>query len=158
MKTANAITLNRKNNTIEVTKKFYEAASKYNSEEELLLREAQKNNPGFKVVVATRKTKSTYKGLDYEFMTTYIKAHDDAEKSKMATFLEMRALTAEAIMMDAVPADYLTVKEWFLREFPEIEAFHDKRKQMLANIEKKNEEKRLEREMKKRELLLASVA
>lgn len=60
--------------------------------------------------------------------------------------------------MDAAPADYLTVKEWFLREFPEIEAFHDKRKQMLANIEKKNEEKRLEREMKKRELLLASVA
>ena len=158
MKTANAINLNRQNRTIEVTKKFYTAASKYNSEEELLLREAQKNNPGFKVVVATRKTKSTYKGLDYEFMTTYIKKHDDAEKSKMATFLEMRALTAEAIMMDAAPADYLTVKEWFLREFPEIEAFHDKRKQMLANIEKKNEEKRLEREMKKRELLLASVA
>ena len=158
MKTANAINLNRKNNTIEVTKKFYEAASKYNSEEELLLREAQKNNPGFKVVVATRKTKSTYKGLDYEFMTTYIKAHDDENKTKMAAFLEMRALTAEAIMMDAAPADYLTVKEWFLREFPEIEAFHDKRKQMLANIEKKNEEKRLEREMKKRELLLASVA
>ena len=158
MKTANAITLNHKNRTIEVTKKFYTAASKYNSEEELLLRGAQQNNPTYKVVVATRKTKSTYKGLDYEFMTTYIKKHDDAEKSKMATFLEMRALTAEAIMMDAAPADYLTVKEWFLREFPEIEAFHDKRKQMLANIEKKNEEKRLEREMKKRELLLASVA
>lgn len=158
MKTANAINLNRKNNTIEVTKKFYEAASKYNSEEELLLREAQKNNPGFKVVVATRKTKSTYKGLDYEFMTTYIKAHDDENKTKMAAFLEMRALTAEAIMMDAAPADYLDVKKWFLNEFPEIEAFHDKRKQMLANIEKKNEEKRLEREMKKRELLLASVA
>ena len=158
MKTANTITLNHKTRTIEVTKKFYEAASKYNSEEEILLREAQQNNPGFKVVVATRKTKSTYKGLDYDFMTTYIKKHDDAEKSKMATFLEMRALTAEAIAMDASPADYLTVKEWFLNEFPEIEAFHDKRKQMLANIEKKNEEKRLEREMKKRELLLASVA
>ena len=158
MKTANAINLNRKNNTIEVTKKFYEAASKYNSEEELLLREAQKNNPGFKVVVATRKTKSTYKGLDYEFMTTYIKAHDDENKTKMAAFLEMRALTAEAIMMDAAPADYLSVKEWFLNEFPEIEAFHEKRQQMLAEIEKKSAEKRLEREMKKRELLLASVA
>ena len=158
MKTANTITLNHKNRTIEVTKKFYAAASKYNSEEELLLRGAQQNNPGYKVEVISRKTKSTYKGLDYDFMTTYIKKHDDAEKSKMATFLEMRALTAEAIAMDASPADYLTVKEWFLNEFPEIEAFHDKRKQMLANIEKKNEEKRLEREMKKRELLLASVA
>ena len=158
MKKSISITLNRQNRTIEVTKKFYEAASKYNSEEEILLREAQQNNPGFKVVVATRKTKSTYKGLDYEFMTTYIKAHDDENKTKMAAFLEMRALTAEAIMMDVAPADYLSVKEWFLNEFPEIEAFHDKRKQMLANIEKKNEEKRLEREMKKRELLLASVA
>ena len=158
MKTANTITLNHKTRTIEVTKKFYAAASKYNSEEELLLRGAQQNNPGYKVEVISRKTKSTYKGLDYDFMTTYIKKHDDAEKSKMATFLEMRALTAEAIAMDASPADYLTVKEWFLNEFPEIEAFHDKRKQMLANIEKKNEEKRLEREMKKRELLLASVA
>ena len=158
MKTANTITLNHKTRTIEVTKKFYAAASKYNSEEEILLRGAQQNNPGYKVEVISRKTKSTYKGLDYDFMTTYIKKHDDAEKSKMATFLEMRALTAEAIAMDASPADYLTVKEWFLNEFPEIEAFHDKRKQMLANIEKKNEEKRLEREMKKRELLLASVA
>lgn len=158
MKKSISITLNRQNRTIEVTKKFYEAASKYNSEEEILLRGAQQNNPGYKVEVISRKTKSTYKGLDYDFMTTYIKKHDDAEKSKMATFLEMRALTAEAIAMDASPADYLTVKEWFLNEFPEIEAFHDKRKQMLANIEKKNEEKRLEREMKKRELLLASVA
>ena len=79
MKTANSITLNRKNRTIEVTKKFYAAASKYNSEEEPLLRFAQ-NNPGFKVVVATRKTKSTYKGLDYEYMTAYIKAHDDENK------------------------------------------------------------------------------
>ena len=158
MKTANTITLNHKTRTIEVTKKFYAAASKYNSEEELLLRGAQQNNPGYKVEVISRKTKSTYKGLDYDFMTTYIKAHDDENKTKMAAFLEMRALTAEAIAMDASPADYLTVKEWFLNEFPEIEAFHDKRKQMLANIEKKNEEKRLEREMKKRELLLASVA
>ena len=158
MKTANAINLNRKNNTIEVTKKFYEAASKYNSEEELLLREAQQNNPGFKVVVATRKTKSTYKGLDYEFMTTYIKAHDDAEKSKMATFLEMRALTAEAIMMDVAPADYLSVKEWFLNEFPEIEAFHEKRQQMLDNIEKKSAEKRLARQKKNFALLMATFA
>ena len=140
MKKSISITLNRQNNTIEVTKKFYEAASKYNSEEEILLREAQQNNPGFKVVVATRKTKSTYKGLDYEFMTTYIKAHDDENKTKMAAFLEMRALTAEAIMMDVAPADYLSVKEWFLNEFPEIEAFHEKRQQMLDNIEKKNEE------------------
>ena len=158
MKTANTITLNHKTRTIEVTKKFYAAASKYNSEEELLLRGAQQNNPGYKVEVISRKTKSTYKGLDYDFMTTYIKAHDDETKTKMAAFLEMRALTAEAIAMDASPADYLTVKEWFLNEFPEIEAFHDKRKQMLADIEKKNEEKRREREMKKRELLLASVA
>lgn len=158
MKTANAINLNRKNNTIEVTKKFYEAASKYNSEEELLLREAQKNNPGFKVVVATRKTKSTYKGLDYEFMATYIKAHDDENKTKMAAFLEMRALTAEAVMMDAAPADYISVKNWFLNEFPEIEAFHEKRQQMLDAIEKKNAEKRLARQKKNLELLMETFA
>lgn len=158
MKTANAINLNRKNNTIEVTKKFYDAASKYNSEEELLLREAQKNNPGFKVVVATRKTKSTYKGLDYEFMTTYIKAHDDENKTKMAAFLEMRALTAEAIMMDAAPADYISVKNWFLNEFPEIVAFHEKRQQMLDAIEKKNAEKRLARQKKNLELLMETFA
>jgi len=158
MKTANAITLNRQNRTIEVTKKFYIASSKYNSEEELLLREAQKNNPCFKVVVATRKAMSTYKGLDYEFMTTYIKAHDDENKTKMAAFLEMRALTAEAIMMDVAPADYLTVKEWFLNEFPEIEAFHEKRQQMLDNIEKKSAEKRLARQKKNLALLMATFA
>lgn len=158
MKTANAITLNHKNRTIEVTKKFYTAASKYNSEEELLLRGAQQNNPTYKVVVATRKTKSTYKGLDYEYMTAYIKAHDDKKKTKMAAFLEMRALTAEAIMMDAAPADYLDVKKWFLNEFPEIEAFHEKRQQMLDNIEKKNEKKRLARQKKNLEILMATFA
>ena len=158
MKTANSITLNRKNRTIEVTKKFYAAASKYNSEEELLLREVQQNNPGFKVVVATRKTKSTYKGLDYEYMTAYIKAHDDEKKTKMAAFLDMRALTAEAVAMDAAPADYLTVRDWFLSEFPAIEEYHDSRKKMLDDIEKKNAEKRRARQKKQRELLLASVA
>ena len=158
MKKSNSITLNRKNHTIEVTKKLYDAASKYNSEEEILLREAQQNNPGYKVEVISRKTKNTYKGLDYDFMTTYIKAHDDKKKSKMATFLDMRALTAEAIAMDASPADYLTVKEWFLREFPEIEAYHNKRQQMLEDIEKKNEEKRREREVAKRNRRLALVA
>lgn len=158
MKTANSITLNRQNRTIEVTKKFYDASSKYNSEEELLLREVQQNNPGFKVVVATRKTKSTYKGLDYEYMTAYIKAHDDENKTKMAAFLDMRALTAEAVAMDAAPADYLTVRDWFLSEFPAIEEYHDSRKKMLDDIEKKNAEKRRARQKKQRELLLTSVA
>ena len=158
MKTANTITLNHKTRTIEVTKKFYAAASKYNSEEELLLRGAQQNNPGYKVEVISRKTKSTYKGLVYEYMTAYIKAHDDEKKTKMAAFLEMRALTAEAIMMDVAPADYLSVKEWFLNEFPEIEAFHEKRQQMLDNIEKKSAEKRLARQKKNFALLMATFA
>ena len=158
MKTANTITLNHKTRTIEVTKKFYAAASKYNSEEEILLRGAQQNNPGYKVEVISRKTKSTYKGLDYDFMTTYIKAHDDETKTKMAAFLEMRALTAEAIMMDVAPADYLSVKEWFLNEFPEIEAFHEKRQQMLAEIEKKSAEKRLARQKKNLALLMKAFA
>lgn len=158
MKTANSITLNRKNRTIEVTKKFYAAASKYNSEEELLLREVQQNNPGFKVVVATRKTKSAYKGLDYEYMTAYIKAHDDEQKTKMAAFLDMRALTAEAVAMDAAPADYLTVRDWFLSEFPAIKEYHEKRQKMLEDINKKTEEERRARQKKQRELLLASVA
>jgi len=91
-------------------------------------------------------------------MTTYIKAHDDENKTKMTAFLDMRALTAEAIMMDAAPADYLSVKNWFLNEFPEIEAFHEKRQQMLANIEKKNEEKRLARQKKNLALLMATFA
>ncbi|MBQ7887858.1 MAG: hypothetical protein IJ313_13370 [Clostridia bacterium] len=91
-------------------------------------------------------------------MTTYIKAHDDENKTKMAAFLEMRALTAEAIMMDAAPADYMDVKKWFLNEFPEIEAFHEKRQQMLDSIEKKNEEKRLARQKKNLALLMASFA
>ena len=158
MKKSNSITLNHKTRTIEVTKKFYASATKFGSEEELRLREAQQLNPGYKVEVISRKTKNTYKGLDYDFMTTYIKAHDDAEKTKMATFLDMRALTAEAIAMDASPADYLTVKEWFLREFPEIEAYHNKRQQMLEDIEKKNDEKRREREAAKRNRRLALVA
>ena len=63
------ITINTKNNTLVITKKFEKAASKFGSPEYKELKEARADFPNFKVVVRTvKQKKETYKGLTYEYM------------------------------------------------------------------------------------------
>ena len=120
---------------IEMTAKFAKAAAKFGSDEYKQLQEARRDYPNFKVATVTRKAttqKETYKGLTYSYMESYIKAHDDENKSIMAEYEMLRGLSQEAQEALAEPCSYIEMKDWFLKKFPAIAEFHKKRESLLA--------------------------
>lgn len=71
----NNLNVNMKNRTIEMTKKFAAASSKFGTEEYKTLQEVRRDYPSYKVVTITRKASksdsSAFKGLTYEYMEKY---------------------------------------------------------------------------------------
>ena len=66
---AGILTLNHKNYTIEMDKKFAAASSNPFSEEYAKLQEVRRDYPKYKVAVITRKEKESHTaGLSFEFM------------------------------------------------------------------------------------------
>lgn len=129
------ITINAKNRTIEISKTFSIAASKFGSQEYNDLRAACNDNPNYKVVTITRKTaRPKFKGLTFKYMETYITMHDDENQSIMQEFKELRAETEEAEEALAVSASYSEIKDWFLAKYPAVSQFHQTRAQMLSKI------------------------
>lgn len=129
------ITVNRKMRTLEITKKFDKASSKYGSDEYNELQNALAQNAGFKVVVksSTSKKKETYKGLTYEYMEKYIKAHDE-DGSIMEEYKMLRGIGEEAEEAFAVSLSYHEMKEWFLSTYPAIADFHKKRENIMKKV------------------------
>ena len=129
------MTINYSSRTIQLTKKFAKAAEKFGSDEYKNLQEARRDNPTFKIVVVSRKTsskKDTYKGLTYSYMETYIKAHDDDQKSIMAEYEMLRGISKAAQEALAEPCSYNEMKTWFLKTFPEIANFHKMREELVS--------------------------
>lgn len=130
------MTINFHSNSIEMTKKFAKAASRFGSDEYKQLQEARKDYPTFKIVTVSRNTtgkRETYKGLTYEYMEMYIQKHDDEEKSIMAEYLMLRGKTEEAKEALAESCTYLEMRAWFLAKFPAIANFHETRIKLLAS-------------------------
>lgn len=130
------LTINNKARTIEMTKKFEKAASRFGSDEYKTLQEARKDYPTYKVVVksSASKSKESFKGLTYEYMEKYIAAHDE-DKSIMAEYEMLRATSDEAKEALAEACSYQEIKAWFFEKFPAIKAFHEKRTKMLEKAE-----------------------
>ena len=127
--------INYHSQVIEMTAKFAKAAAKFGSDEYKQLQEARKDYPNYKVVTVSRKAttqKETYKGLTFSYMESYIKAHDDEEKSIMAEYEMLRGWSQEAQEALAEPCSYIEIKIWFLNKFPAIAEFHKKREALLA--------------------------
>ena len=121
------IIINNKKNTIEITKAFEKAASRFGSEEYLQLRKARNDNPNFKVVVNKRKaTANSLKGLTYEYMEKFISSHDE-DGSIMAQYKDLRGQSDAAEIACADSLTYGEIKAWFLDQYPEIKAFHERR-------------------------------
>ena len=128
------ITISYTTNTIDITKKFAEAAGKIGSKEYRELQEVRRDNPGFTInVVADKKKapKNNYAGLDFNYMKSYIEKHDDEEMSIMANYLELRGEGDEAKAIGAKSASIFEIRAWFLNQYPEIKGFYEKRKKML---------------------------
>lgn len=141
------IKINRAKRTIEISKTFEKAASRYGSDEYIALTAAQQDNPGFSVKIISAKSKNTnpYAGLDYDFMKKYIEKHDDDKHSNMTEFLEMRAQDELSIELGAKSASFHEILDWFLEVYPEVKKYHEdreakleaRRQKMAANKEKR---------------------
>ena len=88
--------------------------------------------------------------------------HDDEEQSIMAEFKMLRAEDDLSLAMDAESESYLTIRNWFLEQYPAVREFHEKREQVVGNIRMKKEAERLARleaaKNARREKLLALIA
>lgn len=136
------ITINRKMRTIEVTKKFNKASSRYGSDEYKELQNALNDNPGFKVVVkSSTKKNDGYKGLTYKYMEKYISTHDDEDHSIMAEYNMLRGIGDEAEDANADSLTYAEMKDWFLDKFPAIAQFHKDREEIMKKVQKNKAKK-----------------
>ena len=130
------LTINNKNHTIEMSKKFAKAASRYGTKEYNDLQAARKDYPTYQVVTKSGgnkgKSKESHRGLTYDYMEKYIAAHDDESGSIMAEFNMLRATSDEAKEALAEACSYQEIKEWFFEKFPAIKKFHEKRGKILA--------------------------
>lgn len=127
-----SVRINRTNRTVEVTKSFDKAARRFGSEAYNALQQVRKDYPDFAVVVKAARTKTDHmKGLTYEFMAKYIASHDDDQQTNMKMFDDLRGKSEEAELFGIAGVPYSEIKAWFLRTYPEIEAFVQRREQAL---------------------------
>lgn len=160
-KNFNGVKINRVEKTIEITKAFNRKASIYGTEEYEALTQICKDNAGFDVILrATTKksSKSSMKGLTYDFMEKYIKTHD---KTKMKEYMELRGLDDESIEYGLGSLDRSDIVEWFLKEFEEVRAFHEKRDECsvkLADARRKRKEQKVKDKFEERRNALLEVA
>ena len=139
------MTINYTNSTIEMSKTEAKAAGKYGSEKFNELQTLKAAEPTFRVVIvkSTAKKGDHFKGLTYDYMENYIKAHDDEEHSTLTIFNELRGLDANGQKIElAAVATYGEIKMWFLAQYPEIAA-------MSANVNKILDAARKERAAQK---------
>ena len=120
--------------TIEMTKAESKAAGKVGTEAFKEMLSLMQQFPNYKIqVIARASTKKSceYKGLTYEYMEKYIKAHDE-DQSIMKEYQMLRGLTSEAQDALADSCTYQEIKNWFLGKFPAIAAFHTMRQNLLS--------------------------
>ncbi len=145
------IMVSRKTRTIEVTKKFNKASSRYGSDEYKELQNVLNDNPGFKVVVkSSTKKNDGYKGLTYKYMEKYISTHDDENNSIMTEYNMLRGIGEDAEDAIADSLTYAEMKDWFLDKFPAIAQFHKDREEIMKKVQENKVKKvaQLEREVK----------
>lgn len=132
------IKINFKDNTIEVSEKFAKAASIFGSNEYKMLQEVRRDYD-FPMVIKSAKKRSTFKGLDYDYMEKYIKAHNNA---LMEEFDIMRGYENGKKNQFADAASIGEITNWFLLKFPEIKEFNDKIEKLREKTRKEVEEQK----------------
>ena len=128
------MTINYTSMTIEMTKTETKAAGKVGTEAFKEMLSLMQQFPNYQIQVVTRaatKKSCDYKGLTYEYMEKYIKAHDE-DQSILKEYQMLRGLTNEAQEALADSCSYQEIKNWFLAKFPAIEKFHTMRQSLLS--------------------------
>ena len=130
----NAIRIVRSSRTIEVTKSFDKAASRFGTREYEAIQQARRDYPDYRIVVKKpAKSVDHFAGLTYDFMEKYIASHDSVDVN-MAMFNDLRAKSEEAQLFGYSSASYGEIKAWFLKTYPEIAAFQRRREEALGKV------------------------
>lgn len=114
---------------IEMTKAEAAKAGKMGTDKYNELAALMERFPNFEIAIVKTNTKSVdhLKGLTYEYMENYIKAHNEA---LLAEFYEFCGKDEKGKKLQfGVKFSYGEVRMWFLEQFPEIENF-DARKSL----------------------------
>lgn len=129
--------INHMNKTIELTQAENNAASKYKSDMYYALHEVRQENPTYTIVVTKKTTnrKSNYRGLNYQFMEKYIKAHDNENQTIMREFNTLRGKDNDELSELSLTASYVEIKKWFLGKYPAI-AEYDQQISKILNSAK----------------------
>ena len=113
-------------------------AGKLDSEMFHELRQYMEIYPDFTIdIKAPAKRKVEFRGLDYNYMRTYIQKHDDEDGKIMAEFRELIAQDKKDKVEGAEhleAAGYLDVKKWFLAKFPEIQKYKEDHAEKVQKI------------------------
>ena len=120
----NGLTINSKNRTIEMTKKYANDARKYGSREYEELQAARRDYPRYKVVTrSAKKKKDSFKGLTFDYMKYYIKNHEKENSAILNEFYQLcgKEENGETIKINnnvVEHASYGEIKKWFLKQYP----------------------------------------
>lgn len=124
------IRVNHEERKIELNKEYFRRIQNPRSEEYETLQMVRKDYPRYEVCLYTIKrnpNKKTYKGLNYEYMETYILTHEPKETKTVVLdeFYNMRQI-AEC---HKASYGYAVIKKWFLKKYPEIAEFGAEKKE-----------------------------
>lgn len=119
-------TINTKNRTIEMTKVFAKAASRYGTNEYIDLQKARADYPSFKVVTkSTKRSGDCMKGFDYDYMKKYLLSKQDSEN--LFKLYALIGCNNDGEKIKGAPCStYGEVKEWFLSKYPELNTTKNK--------------------------------
>ena len=94
------------------------------SDEYALLQKTRMENPTFTVrrrQIKSNPKKDTYKGLTYEYMKMYIRAHESEKNvQEVLDYLDEQILISKC---HGQRLRYPTIKKWFLAKYPEVAKF-----------------------------------
>ena len=124
------IRVNHKEEKIELNKEYFKRIQNPRSEEYETLQMVRKDYPRYEVCLYKIKrnpNKKTYKGLNYEYMETYILTHEPKETKTVVLdeFYNMRQI-AEC---HKASYGYAVIKNWFLKKYAEIAEFGVEKKE-----------------------------
>ena len=134
------LTINFSAKSIELAESFEKKASIYGSTEYIMLQNARKDFPNYRIEVIkkTKKAKDCHKGLTAKFMYKYIKNHDNEKREVMNLFKEYFETFDEEKEKFVFyhDVDFFKVQKWFLSQYTEIdEAIKTRKNNLNKTIE-----------------------
>ena len=124
----NTLRVNHTHRVLVMDRTFAKNANNVRYEEYAILQRARQDYPTYAVVTRQIKcnpNRETYAGLTYQYMENYILTHEGADTAEkvMTEYRELRLISECHCKARRYPA----IKSWFLKKYPEIEEFGQKK-------------------------------